>query len=89
MNREEIQQKVAGVLAESLNIERNKIQPQANLQADLGAESIDLLELLFRLEQEFGIKIRDEELCPPAMMTVGMITNYVGNKLKGIGSQEA
>jgi acyl carrier protein len=89
MNREDIHRKVALALAESLNVEQEKIKPEANLQADLGAESIDLLEIIFRLEQEFGIKIRDEEFCPRSMITVETITNYVGNKLKRMGAQEA
>ena len=89
MNREDIHRKVALALAESLNVDRAKIKPQANLQTDLGAESIDLLEIIFRLEQEFGIKIRDEEFCPHSLITVETITDFVGNKLKRMGAQEA
>ena len=89
MNREDIHRKVALALAESLNVDREKIKPQAVLQTDLGAESIDLLEIIFRLEQEFGIKIRDEEFRPHSLITVETITNFVGNKLKRIEAQEA
>src|SRR5260370_14593962 len=89
MNREDIHQKIAVALAESLNVEPEKIKPQANLQADLGAESIDLLEIIFRLEKEFGIKIRDEEFIPRSKITVAAITNYVRNQLGQKWIQEA
>lgn len=61
---DEIYRKVVRVVAESLYVEEGDLMPSATLQGDLGAESIDLLELLFRLEQEFGIDIPDGELFP-------------------------
>ena len=54
---EEIYRKVTNVLAEVLNIDKSAITPTATLQRDLGAESIDLLEIMFRLEGEFAIDI--------------------------------
>jgi acyl carrier protein len=57
-------QKVSAVLVEALNIEETEVTPAAKLQQDLGAESIDLLDILFRLEREFGIKIPRAELFP-------------------------
>lgn len=61
---EEIYGKVVRVLAESLYVEEGDLRPTATLQGDLGAESIDFLELVFRLEHEFGIDIPDGELFP-------------------------
>jgi acyl carrier protein len=61
---EQIYEKVVRVLAELLYVEESELTPTATLQGDLGAESIDFLELLFRLEEEFGIDIPDGELFP-------------------------
>jgi acyl carrier protein len=59
--------KVAGVLVQALNVDDDEIKPSATLQGDLGAESIDFLDIVFRLEREFGIKIPREELFPESV----------------------
>ena len=64
---EEIYGKVAHVLMQSLNVEEEDIQPAATLQGDLGAESIDFLDIVFRLEREFAIKIPRGELFPESV----------------------
>jgi acyl carrier protein len=64
---EEIYPKVVRVLTESLNVEENDIVPTATLQGDLGADSIDFLDIVFRLEREFGIKIPRGELFPESV----------------------
>jgi acyl carrier protein len=61
---EEIYGKVTSVLVEALNVDEGEIKPTATLQGDLGAESIDFLDIVFRLEREFGIKIPRGELFP-------------------------
>jgi acyl carrier protein len=66
-SKEEIQQKVAAVLVDALNVDEEEVTPQARLQADLGAESIDFLDIVFRLEREFGIKIPRGELFPESI----------------------
>jgi acyl carrier protein len=48
------------------------IKPSATLQGDLGAESIDFLDIVFRLEREFGIKVRQGELFPDPVFQVGL-----------------
>jgi len=58
----EINARVTKVLVQALGVEEDDIKPSATLQADLGAESIDYLDIMFRLEREFGIKIRRGEL---------------------------
>src|SRR5579875_589723 len=65
---QEIYGKVVRVLAESLYVEESNLLPTSTLQGDLGAESIDLLELVFRLESEFGIDIPDNELFPRSVL---------------------
>jgi acyl carrier protein len=56
--------KVAATVAETLNVDRRKIKPASKLQADLGAESIDILDIMFRLENEFDIQLRDDDIFP-------------------------
>src|SRR5262245_3970566 len=63
----EIYAKVSETLVEALNVEEDEIKPTATLQGDLGAESIDFLDIVFRLEREFGIKIPRGELFPEAI----------------------
>jgi len=63
----EIYGKVVRVLAESLYVNENELTPTATLQGDLGAESLDFLDIAFRLEHEFGIDIPDSELFPKSI----------------------
>ena len=63
----DIQEKVKLVLVEALNVDEDEVTPAARLQGDLGAESIDFLDILFRLEREFDIKIARSELFPESI----------------------
>src|SRR4051794_21593050 len=67
LGQEEIYTRVSSTLVEALNVDEEDINPQATLQGDLGAESIDFLDIVFRLEREFGIKIPRDELFPEAI----------------------
>jgi len=64
MSRDEIFQKVQEVLIDALGVENDEVTTEATLMGDLGAESIDFLDIVFRLEKVFGIKIPREELFP-------------------------
>jgi acyl carrier protein len=66
-SQEEIYSKVSATLVEALNVDEDEIQPTSTLQGDLGAESIDFLDIVFRLEREFAIKIPRGELFPEAI----------------------
>ena len=66
-NQEEIYAKVAATLVEALNVDEEEVQPTATLQGDLGAESIDFLDIVFRLERTFGLKIPRGELFPESI----------------------
>lgn len=68
-SQEEIYTKVSATLVEALNVDEEDIKPTATLQGDLGAESIDFLDIVFRLEREFGIKIPRGELFPEAIFS--------------------
>src|SRR5205085_9711898 len=67
MTKDEVYQKVSTTLVEALNVDEDEVKPGATLQGDLGAESIDFLDIVFRLEREFGIKIPRGELFPESI----------------------
>lgn len=64
---QEVCEKVSAVLVGALNLSEDAIEPKATLQGDLGAESIDFLDIVFRLEREFDIKIPRGELFPESI----------------------
>ncbi|HMP03077.1 MAG TPA: acyl carrier protein [Gemmatales bacterium] len=65
--KEQVFEKVSATLADSLNVEPEEIKLESTLQGDLGAESIDFLDIVFRLERGFGIKIPRDELFPESI----------------------
>jgi acyl carrier protein len=60
---------VQEALVDALGVDEDEVTPQATLQGDLGAESIDFLDIVFRLEKAFGIKIERGELFPEDILT--------------------
>ncbi len=68
-SREEIFQKVQGALVDALGVEDDEVTESATLVGDLGAESIDFLDIVFRLEKAFGIEIPRSELFPEDILT--------------------
>jgi acyl carrier protein len=90
MGRDEIFQEVQDVLVDALGVDDDEVTAQATLMGDLGAESIDFLDIVFRLEKAFGIKIPREELFPaetlmnnPDFVTGGKLTEKGLAELKG------
>ena len=88
-SQEEIYTKVSATLVEALNVDEEEITPTATLQGDLWAESIDFLDIVFRLEREFGIKIPRGELFPesifqgdPEFVQNGRVTDKGLSELK-------
>ena len=67
-SRDEVYEKVRDVLTDALGMDDDEISPEATLQGDLGAESIDILDIVFRLEKAFTIKIPKDELFPTDML---------------------
>jgi acyl carrier protein len=67
--QEEIFSKVQEALVDALGVEEEEVKPEATLQGDLDAESIDFLDIVFRLEKAFGIKIERGELFPEDILT--------------------
>lgn len=77
MTREEIYDKVKDTLVDALSVEPEEVTPTATLMGDLGAESIDFLDIVFRLEKAFGIKIPQDEMMPREVLSNPA---YVTNK---------
>ena len=67
--KEEIFDKVKDALVEALGLDDDEVTPEATLVGDLGAESIDFLDIVFRLEKGFEIKIPRGELFPEDVLT--------------------
>jgi len=66
---EEIFEKVQAALIDALGVDDDEVTPGATLVGDLGAESIDFLDIVFRLEKAFGISIPREDLSPEDILT--------------------
>jgi len=63
-SRDELFAQIRDVLGDALGVDEEEVVPEATLQGDLGAESIDFLDIVFRLEKAFSIKIPKGELFP-------------------------
>ena len=61
MSQEAIFEKVRSIVAEQLSVDAAEVKPESNFQNDLGADSLDTVELVMALEDEFGIEIPDED----------------------------
>jgi acyl carrier protein len=67
--RDEVFEKVQGALVDALGVDEDEVTAEATLVGDLGAESIDFLDIVFRLEKAFGIEIPRSELFPEDILT--------------------
>jgi acyl carrier protein len=74
-SRDEVFERIKEVLSERLSVDEADINEEANFQEDLDADSLDLVEMIMELEDQFGIKIPDEDA--QKIQTVGQAVDYV------------
>jgi len=77
---ENIEERVKSIIIEQLGVEADEVKPEAQFVNDLGADSLDTVELIMALEQEFDMEIPDEEA--EKIKTVGEALNYLKQHAK-------
>jgi acyl carrier protein len=83
MDMNELQTKVCKILAENLSVPEDTVTPSSRFQEDLDADSLDLVEAVLALEEEFSVTIPEEEM--EGVKTVGQAIQMVADKL-GVAS---
>jgi acyl carrier protein len=79
MDRNDMQKKVVDIIANQLGVEKEMVTPEANVVDDLGADSLDVVELVMALEEAFDLEIPDEEA--ERIRTVKDILEYLAKSL--------
>ncbi len=72
-------EKVMGLLAKQLRVDVNTLSPETNIVEDLGADSLDIVEMLMALEDNFGITVSDEEAV--TLKTIADVADFIEKKL--------
>jgi acyl carrier protein len=81
MEVQEAKSKVVDIISSQLGVEKDAIKPEANVVDDLGADSLDVVELVMALEEAFDVEIPDEDA--ENIRTVGDIFKYLENAVSG------
>ena len=76
----DIRNKVIAIIVDKLNVEESEVTDAASFTNDLGADSLDTVELIMEFEKQFGISIPDEQA--EAIQTVGDAVSYIENNAK-------
>ncbi len=79
MTQEELMEKVIAVVVEKLGVKEDQCKPEAKFVEDLGADSLDQVELVMALEDEFDLEIPDEDA--QKLQSVGSVLEYVQSKI--------
>ncbi len=80
MSVENIQERVKNIIVEQLGVEADQVKPEAQFVNDLGADSLDTVELIMALEEEFDVEIPDEKA--EKIKTVGEAVSYIEENAK-------
>ena len=80
MSSEEVLEKVKGIIVEQLGVAENAVTMEASFIDDLGADSLDIVELVMALEEEFDIEIPDSDA--EKVVTVGDVVEYIKENVK-------
>ncbi len=80
LSRDEVYEKVRSVIVEQLGVSEDEVTNEASFTDDLGADSLDTVELVMALEEEFGTEIADEDA--EKLTTVGRTVDYIVNHIK-------
>ena len=81
MTEAEIKDKVYDIIVSKMGVNKDQIKMESKFSDDLGADSLDTVELIMELESEFGVQIPDEDA--EKAKTVGDVINYIDAKQKG------
>ncbi len=79
MNRQEIEEKVKAFLVEDLEMDEEKITPEARLKEDIGIDSLDFVDIVVIVEKTFGFKMKTEEMGP--VKTFSDFCDYIERKI--------
>lgn len=79
MSTEEILEKVVEIVTEKLGVDAEEVILDSDLTEDLGADSLDLVDIVMAFEDEFGVKVEDEDV--ENINTIGDIVNYISKEL--------
>ncbi len=71
----EIQEKVVKIIVDKLGVKESEVTPEATFTGDLGADSLDTVELVMEFEKAFGVQVADEDA--EKFQTVGDVINYI------------
>lgn len=79
MSQEEVFAKVSKIVAEQLEVDPSEVKAESNFANDLGADSLDVVELVMALEEEFNIEVPDE--AAEKLLTVQSVVDYINNQV--------
>jgi len=75
-----VEERVKHIIVEQLGVDEEEVKPEAKFVDDLGADSLDVVELVMALEEEFGLEINDEDA--EKLTSVKMAVEYIENHVK-------
>jgi len=78
MSEKSIDQKVKDIIVEQLSVNAEQVTPEAKFIEDLGADSLDIVELVMAFEEEFGVEVPDSDA--EKLLTVGDVAKYIEEK---------